>query len=105
MKALALIGLAISLTACAANFDGAIDLNGNEKTQAQKLAEHRQDINFRIQEAQADFQSKMNRLNEELQQVNIQSQEMAFQLKKAHQLDPDAHYSLDEWKGQLVKVK
>lgn len=82
-----------------------ISLSTSETTQARALAERRQDIAFRRASAIADYQARINRLQEEETGVNIDAEKLCFQLKKAHLPDPSSQYLLDEWKGILRRQK
>ena len=97
--------LLFSVLSCATPSPDVIHLSGGERTQAIVLAEHRQDIAIRRQQAQNDYTAAINRLNEEESNLNILATQLCFQLKKAHALDPGTNYQLDEYKGQLVKQK
>ena len=82
---------------------GVVPLSSSEVKQAQAIALARQELIVKKNEAQMEFQTKMDRCNEEENGLNIQSQKLCFSVKKSHQLDPNVLYRLDEWKGQLVK--
>lgn len=80
-----------------------ITLSGPEREQAIGLAEHRQKIAFERQEAQNEFQAKINRYAEEENMLNIEAAKLCFELKKSHKLNPTSNYVLNEWAGELEK--
>jgi hypothetical protein len=80
-----------------------IALSGNERVKAVGIAEHRQKIGFERQEAQNEFQAKMNRYAEEENSLNIEAAKLCFELKKSHKLNPTTNYILNEWAGELEK--
>lgn len=96
----------LAFTACsAAPFGDTVTLSDNETKIARQLAEHRQDINFRVAKEQADYQAAMNRLNEEMASLNLDAGKLCFEFKKAHKLEPNKNYTLDEWGGKLILQK
>lgn len=99
-----LLGL-LSGVACSSLAPDTYSLTGNEKKLAIGIAEHRQDIQFRRQVLGNDYTASQNRLNEEENKLNIEAAKLCFELKKAHKLNPSSMYSLDEWNGELKKLK
>jgi hypothetical protein len=99
--------LLIGLYACSSNLladqPKIIKLSASETKQAQSLAERRQEIAFERQQAQNAFQAQLDRLAEREQEVNMESAKLCFAMKKAHLMQPNANYLLDEWRGELRK--
>lgn len=102
-KILLVVSVLCLLAGCKALASGTVSLSDKEKTQAQSLAERRQQIGFDRAAAQAEFQGRMNRLAEQENGLNIEAAKLCFEFKKAHKLPPNTNYQLDEWNGQLVK--
>lgn len=80
-----------------------VSLSAQEKTQAMSIAERRQQIGFKRQEAQNQFTAQMNRFAEEENTLNVEAAKLCFEMKKAHKLPPNANYWLNEWAGELEK--
>lgn len=100
-----IVALLAVMSACALSADPpkVIELNADESKQSISLAERRQDVNFRRQKAMIEYQAAMNRFQEEDNSLNLEAGQLCFALKKAHKLDPDIQYRLDEWKAQLIR--
>ena len=81
-----------------------ISLSSAEKTKIVSLAERRHALDIKREQANADFAAENNRINEQYNALNIESEQLCFELKKAHSITPDGQYSLDEVNGRLVKV-
>lgn len=101
---LAVVALVVfGAAGCSALAADIVILTKEEKVQAQSIAEQRQQIQFKRGVAQNEFQEKMNRLAEEENKLNIDSARLCFEFKKAHKLEANKGYMLDEWNGRLVK--
>ncbi len=104
MKTKVLIVVVLMLTGCAYAGE-TVSLTKAEAARAQSLTERRQAIHQQVSEAQVAFQLKMAQLQADENKVNSEADQMCFEFKKSHKLDPKDNYRLDEWNGQLVKVK
>lgn len=106
---IALLMLAVSLAATVAcdqlrgDVPTTITLTSAEKVQAVKIAETRQELAFQRQQEQNVYQSEMEHLAERERDLNLQSTQLCFAIKKAHSIDPNKQYWLDEWRGELHK--
>ena len=100
-----LVGAAVTSVVLAAGPDlpKVVKLSGGEVKQVQEIATHRHDISIRREQAQAKFQAEINRLQDEETLLNIEAEKLCFDLQKSHKLE-GARYSLNEWKGELVKA-
>lgn len=99
------VSILLCATSCASsNAPDKVVLTGTERTEAISLAERRQALSIESSKIAADYQTMLNRIQEETAQLNIRAQEMCFSLKKSHKLDPAAQYQLNEWRGELIKI-
>lgn len=80
-----------------------ISLSSSEKVKAMALLERRQGIFLKRQKLDAQYQADLNRLNEEGNAVTIEASQLCFELKKAHSIEPNLVYNLDEVNARLVK--
>ena len=101
-----LIGLAVVLVP---RFDAhaenpkMIDLGSSEKAKAMAILERRQAVYVKRQKIDAQYKADVDRLDEEIGEINIDAGQLCFELKKAHKIEPGQTYSLDEVNARLVK--
>ena|SRR6267378_1522822 len=104
MKSKLVVVIALSMFGCAYAGE-TVSLTKAEAARAQSLAKRRQAIHQQTSEVQVAFQLKMAQLQADENKVNTEADQMCFEFKESHKLDPKDNYRLDEWNGQLVKVK
>lgn len=75
-----------------------ITLSASEKAQAIAIAEARQQLQF-------DRQAALNEFDRRERELDLRSAKLCYELKKAHQINPQVQYWLDEWRGVLRKVE
>lgn len=103
LSTLILVALLSACTVVQAADPKVIPLSSSEKVKAMALLEHRQAIFLKRQKLDAQYQSDLHRLDEEMNGTNIDAQNLCFELKKAHSLAPNLFYELDEVNARLVK--
>lgn len=92
----------LSLYGCAYAGES-IKLSPTEKTQAQSIAVRRQAIKKKEQETNVEFQRLMSTYQADENKLNIESDQMVFEIRKNHSLDSKTSFRLDEWNGVLLK--
>lgn len=102
MKTKILLVSVIALYGCA-HAGESVKLSQEEKTQVQSIAVRRQAIKKKEQEANVEFQRVMSAFQADENKLNIESDQMVFEIRKSHSLDSKNQYRLDEWNGVLVK--
>lgn len=80
-----------------------ISLSKSEKAQAMSILERRQTIFHQRDQLDAKYNADVHRLDEAITDLNIESRQLCFDLKKAHSLPPNTNYTLDEVNARLVK--
>jgi hypothetical protein len=106
MKTVIAIALLCALCACStvlADNPKIISLTSSEKAKAMAMLEHRQQIFQKRAKLDAQYAAEVHRLDEEMGSVNIEANDLCFQLKKSHAIAPNVNYSLDEVNARLVK--
>lgn len=103
MKNKLLVVSAFILYGCGSYAVESLKLSHEEKTQSQSIAVRRQAIKKKEQEANVEFQRLLASYQAEENKLNIESDQMVFEIRKNHSLDPKTSFRLDEWNGVLIK--
>jgi len=96
MKRTLLFGILLLTLACEAGEPKTIKLSPKEQQQAISIYEQR------AQNAM-DFQAATLKFNQTNDNLNLESQRLCFELKKAHKIPAGSQYQLNEYNGTLEK--
>jgi uncharacterized membrane protein len=94
--------MTIGIVACAST-PSVITLSASEAARARSVADNRERIALQARVENARHMREIAALQDQANQLELQAEQLRFDVKKAHGVSLDSPYTLDELGGRLIR--